>query len=110
VKPVLLLAAIALPLAIGQENKPEPLHRIVDGVRITASSIQQDASPSENPRLPVIYLKGNVEIVKPSCTAVSSEKPCYTKMVQRADEAEYHPDSGEIQAFGNVRVTFEELK
>jgi hypothetical protein len=106
VKPILLLAAISLPWAICQENKPEPQHWAVEGVRITASSIHQDASPSDNPHLPVVYLKGNVEIVKPSCVRT----PCYTKMVLRADEAEYHPDTGEINPSGNVRITFEELK
>jgi hypothetical protein len=110
VKRVLLIAAIALPWGICQENQPEPLHWTVDGVRLTASSIQQDASPSGNPHLPVVYLKGNVEIVKPSCVATSSGRTCYTEMVLRADEAEYHPDTGEIKPSGNVRITFEELK
>lgn len=106
----LLFAAISLPWASGQENKAEPLHWILDGVRVTASSILRDAGPTDNPHLPVVYLKGDVEIVKPSCAAPSGGKTCYTKMVLRADEAEYHPDTGEIKPSGNVRVTFEEMK
>lgn len=111
-KSILLLAAMASPWAFCQENKAEPLHWIGDGVRITASSIQRDASPSENPRLPVVYLKGNVEIVKSACFPASGGKPpdCRTKLVVRADEAEYNPDTGEIKSYGNVRVTFEEEK
>lgn len=107
-KPILLIAAITLPWAIAQENKPRPLHWFVEEVGITAASIHQDASAADNPHLPVMYLKGDVEIIKPSCRNASTS--CYTKMVLRADEAEYHPDTGEIKPSGNVRVTFEELK
>ena len=109
-KSILLAAAIALPWAIGQENKPEPLHWTLDRVRATASSIQRDASASNNPGLPAVYLKGNVEIVTPFCIHAGNETICREAMVLRADEAEYHPDTGEITPSGDVRVTFEELK
>jgi hypothetical protein len=111
VKPILLIAAFALPWAIGQENKPEPLHWMLDGVRLTALNIQRDASRSDNPHLPVVYLKGNVEITKSFCVPAGGGTACKERMaVVRADEAEYHPDSGEIKPSGNVRVTFEESK
>jgi lipopolysaccharide assembly outer membrane protein LptD (OstA) len=110
VKPILLIAAFALPWAMGQENKPEPLHWMIDRVSVTALSIQRDASTSYNPHLPVVYLKGNVEILKPFCVPTGSGSVCKEQMVVRADEVEYHPDTGEIKPSGNVRVTFEELK
>jgi hypothetical protein len=110
VKPILLIVAISLPWAVCQENKAELMHWSIAGVRITAANIQRDASPSTNPDLPAIYLRGNVEIIKPSCSDPASAKPCYTKLVVRADEAEYHPDTSEIKPSGHVRVTFEELK
>lgn len=110
VKPILLVAAISLPWAIGQESKPEPLHWMLDRVSVTASSIQRDASASNNPDLPMVYLKGNVEIRKPFCVSTGSGSVCKEEMVLRADEAEYHPDTGSITPSGNVRVAFEELK
>jgi hypothetical protein len=109
-KPILLAAAISLPWAIGQESKPEPLHWMLDRVSVTASSIQRDASASNNPDLPVVYFKGSVEIRKPFCVSTRSGSVCKEEMVLHADEAEYHPDTGSITPSGNVRVTFEELR
>jgi lipopolysaccharide assembly outer membrane protein LptD (OstA) len=110
VKPILLIAAISLPWALGQDIKPAPLHWMIDRVGLTASSIQRDASKSNNPDLPVVYLKGNVEIIKPFCVSTGGRSLCNEEMILRADEAEYHPDTGEIASTGNVRVTFAELK
>jgi lipopolysaccharide assembly outer membrane protein LptD (OstA) len=109
-KPILLLAAIAMPWAVGQENRPEPLHWMLDGVHVTASTIQRDASASNNPHLPAVYFKGNVEIRRHFCVPAGGKTVCKEEMVLRADEAEYQPDTGEITPTGNVRVTFEELK
>jgi hypothetical protein len=84
---------------------------MLHGVRMTALSIQRDASSSENPHLPVVYLKGNVEITRAFCVPTSSGATCKESLaVVRADEAEYHPDTGEIKPSGNVRVTFEASK
>src|SRR5580658_9377198 len=110
VKPILLIAMIAMPWAIGQENKPEPLHWNLDRVHVTALSIQRDASASNNPHLPAVYFKGNVEIRREFCVPAGGKTVCNEGMVLRADEAEYRPDTGEITPTGNVRVTFEELK
>ena len=58
----------------------------------------------------VIHLKGNVEIRTPVCLA-TAENPagwsCDGSVVLRADEADLHEDTGEIDARGNVRVTRE---
>lgn len=108
-KPVILIAAIVVPWAIGQDIKQEPLHWMLDRVTATASSIQRD-TVSDNPHIGVVYLRGNVELRKPFCVSTGSGSVCKEVMVLRADEAAYHQDTGEITANGNVRVTFEELK
>ena len=108
-KPIVLIAAIALPWAVAQDIKTEPLHWMLDRVSVTASSIRAD-TPSNNPHLGVIYLRGNVELRKPFCVSTTSGSVCREQMVLRADEVEYHPDTGEITSDGNVRLTFEELK
>jgi len=55
----------------------------------------------------VIHLKGQVEIKTPFCMATgkNGELVCAGHMVLRADEADLHEDTGEIEARGNVRVT-----
>ena len=55
----------------------------------------------------VIHLKGNVEIKTPVCIPVGQggSSVCAGEMIVRADEAEFHEDSGEIQAQGNVQIT-----
>ncbi len=80
-----------LPQATCQDNKAaeRKLHVMATGPgggTLAAFSIQRGASyPS------VIHLKGDVEIRR-------------TGMVLRADQADYHEDTGEIEARGNVRV------
>jgi len=47
----------------------------------------------------------------PRCVPTGSGARCKESLaVVRADEAEYHPDTGEINPTGNVRVTFEASK
>jgi lipopolysaccharide assembly outer membrane protein LptD (OstA) len=55
----------------------------------------------------VIHLKGNVEIKTPVCLAAGKKGAlvCEGAMILRADEADLHEDTGEIEARGNVRVT-----
>ena len=55
----------------------------------------------------VIRLKGSVEIKTPVCLPVGKNGApvCDGDMIVRSDEAEYHEDTGEIQAHGNVQIT-----
>jgi lipopolysaccharide assembly outer membrane protein LptD (OstA) len=55
----------------------------------------------------VIHLKGNVEIKTTTCIPVGRRRAtvCEGAMVLRADEADFHEETGEIEARGNVRVT-----
>jgi hypothetical protein len=57
----------------------------------------------------VIHLKGNVEIKMPVCVSIGpgSAQRCTGKIVFRADEADLHEESGQIDAKGSVRVTRE---
>jgi hypothetical protein len=100
---LLLVAAAALALS-AQDIKHVPLAPLNGSGRgtATARSIEHGA---EYPA--VIHLKGDVEIRTPQCipTGKGTEINCYGETIVRADEADYHEDTGEIEARGHVRVT-----
>ena len=58
----------------------------------------------------VIHLKGSVEIKTPVCVKAgpASALSCAGYIVLRADAADFHEGSGQIEARGNVTVTREE--
>ena len=115
----LVIAVLVAPWAICQDNNSTLLHQSVDGVLLTAQSIQRDISRvSYNP---VVELRGTVEIIKPICVRLTpsatdrqsglrGDLVCQRYMVLQADEAEYHEDTGEITPRGNVRITFEDKR
>jgi hypothetical protein len=76
---------------------------VVDGweSRLSALSIERGA---EYPT--VVYLKGNVEVKTPVCPLLGKRPPkaCDSYMVLHADAAEFHEDTGQIEAHGNVKV------
>ncbi|HYM13108.1 MAG TPA: hypothetical protein VEU62_20375 [Bryobacterales bacterium] len=83
--------APVLPQAMCQEQKiaARKLHLLVTGPgggSVSALSIERGV-----PYPSVIHLKGDVEIRRRG-------------MILRADEADYHEDSGEVGARGHVRV------
>ena len=113
-KALILAGVMSCPLtlllpALGQDDKAvEQKHLKVPPlnggrtVALTALSIERGAHyPS------VIKLQGNVEIKTPVCLRVGkkSELVCDGDMIVRADEAEFHEDTGQIEAHGNVSVT-----
>jgi len=55
----------------------------------------------------IIQLKGNVEIKTPVCLPVGRHEKtvCDGAMILHASEAEFHEDTGEIEAHGDVKVT-----
>jgi lipopolysaccharide assembly outer membrane protein LptD (OstA) len=97
--------ATITPRALCQESKPasERLHVMATGpgnrVMLEADNIERGVSyPS------VIQLKGNVQI---KTKVVLQDNPLSLMiMVVRADEADYHEDTGEIEARGNVHVDY----
>jgi lipopolysaccharide assembly outer membrane protein LptD (OstA) len=57
----------------------------------------------------IVHLKGSVEIKMPVCVAAGRVNAhlCDGYVVLHADEADFHEDSGQIDARGNVTVTRE---
>ena len=84
-------------LAVLTDASPQP-------VRFRAQEIVRDL-----PAPGLVHLKGDVEIRTPICIATGpgSAQTCAGYLVLRADAADFHPDSGEIEAVGHVRVTHE---
>jgi lipopolysaccharide assembly outer membrane protein LptD (OstA) len=99
------LALAALPLA-AQEMKhlAVPTETSVRSVDVSAREVTRDL-----PHNSIIHLKGDVEIRTPVCTrnGTNNEMRCDGSVVLRADEADFHEDSGQIDARGNVTVTRE---
>jgi lipopolysaccharide assembly outer membrane protein LptD (OstA) len=97
--------ATLTPRALCQDSKPasDRLHvmatRSAGRVMLEADNIERGVSyPS------VIQLKGNVQI---KTRVTLQENPLSLMiMVVRADEADYHEDTGEIEARGNVHVDY----
>jgi lipopolysaccharide assembly outer membrane protein LptD (OstA) len=88
--------AAFLPHAVCQDTR---LHHTAGNATIVADSIERAPSfPS------IIRLKGNVEI---RTKAVVQHSPVSLMiMIVTADEADYHEDSGEIEARGKVHVDY----
>ena len=108
---VLLLMVFAPPLAVslrpvmGQVVSDQQKHLIAFVVngwanRLSATSIERGA---EYPT--IIYLKGNVEVQAPVCPlGPNAPRACDNYMILHADSAEFHEDTGQIEAHGNVSV------
>jgi hypothetical protein len=80
-------------------QSPELLNLKTDAVEIKALGIERE------PRYPsVIHLRGYVEI---STKVKITDSPLQLSiMVVSADEADYHEGTGEIEARGNVKMTY----
>jgi lipopolysaccharide assembly outer membrane protein LptD (OstA) len=81
-----------------------PTTTYVRPVSVAAAQIER------GPQYPsIIHLKGDVEIRTPVrvATGTGTELACAGYVVLRADQADFHEDSGAVEASGNVRVTRE---
>jgi lipopolysaccharide assembly outer membrane protein LptD (OstA) len=97
---VLGLLIGAAPKAIPQNSlAPQRLHLQTGAATIQADSIER---PVQFPS--TIQLKGNVEIT--TKINVADAPPRLMIMVLRADEADYHEDTGEIEARGTVLMNY----
>jgi hypothetical protein len=112
-----LLLALALAILLvtipsqttAQQGSADQLKHVMsvplDAARaasLTALSIERSSRyPS------VITLKGRVEIKTPVCLPVGNNgaRVCDGEMIVHADEAEFHEDTGEIEARGSVKIT-----
>lgn len=100
----LAVCTLALPAQEYPAGQPKhltvPTATSVRPVSVSALSIERGAEyPS------IIHLKGSVEIKTPVCIRQASGQVCAGSVVLRADEADFHEDSGQIDAHGNVTVT-----
>lgn len=106
----LMFGILALSLALrpvaGQEAGDQQKHLVAFVVNGWANmlSAQSIVKGAEYPT--VVYLKGNVEVKTPVCPLVGKKpaKACDSYMVLHADAAEFHEDTGQIEAHGNVSV------
>jgi hypothetical protein len=106
-KPCILVIAF-LALAMGQDAAPEQKHLMlptVNGARPVMVSALRIERGVEFPT--VVKLSGNVEIQTPVClpTGKKGAMVCDGDMILQADAAEFHEDTGQIEAHGNVTVT-----
>jgi hypothetical protein len=102
---IIWLAIGALPLA-GQEAKhlTVPTGTSVRPLEVTATEVARDL-----PYDSIIHLSGKVEIRTPVClkAGANNAQYCAGYVVLRADEADLHEDTGQIDARGHVTVTRE---
>src|SRR5215472_8051943 len=118
--PLSLLAAcsivVLLPHAAStQDTKESRLHYfgVTPSTRLgfTAGSILREdpPNPGPSPLASLVHLHGNVE-VRTCCVQLPASKenpnPPSANMIIQADEADYHADTGEIEARGTVRISF----
>ncbi len=96
----LLAQLIGPPQATSQNSTPaQKLNLKIGAATIQADSIERPV------RFPsIIELKGNVQIT--TKIGVGDAPPRLMIMMVRADEADYHEDTGEIEARGNVWMNY----
>ena len=104
------LAVCALTL-IAQDNPAGQVKHLIVPTMTSVQPVSVAAMEieSELPHPSVMHLKGSVEIKTPVCLHAGrrNELVCDGSVVLRADEANFHEDTGQIEAKGNVKVTRE---
>ena len=112
-KPCLVAHAVCALSLAAQDNPAGQLKHLsvpvstnIRPLSVAAMQIERTmAYPS------IIHLKGSVEIRTPVCLHTKPENgqtsACDGYMVVRADEADLHEDTGQIEASGNVKITRE---
>ncbi len=104
-----LVAAVGLA-AVAQEAPESMKHLSVapqDGSANGQATVSARSIEREGGYPALIRLKGDVEIRTPVCFKTgksTDETVCHGYTVVRADAAEYHEDTGEIEAHGKVTV------
>ena len=108
------LAALAVcTVALTAQNYPAgqmkrlsvPTTTSVSPLSVSALDIER-----EGPYPSIIHLKGSVEIKTPVCVkgVPGNALFCAGYIVLHADQADFHEDSGQTEARGNVTVTREQ--
>ena len=112
--------ALILPWAGSHQNAgPAQVHIVSFGLESANMSFAADDIVRENPPIysdnrpyaTVTHLKGHVEIraccMQPTNSTPAHPDPPRSNMILHADEADYHEATGEIEAHGTVRITFQ---
>jgi hypothetical protein len=114
-------ALVFLPHTASPQETTPALHLPVphaDGnasVNLAADSIQRLDAPNlgTSPYASDVQLKGHV-VIRMCCVQRSAPdktpRTAKSEMIMHADEAEYHGATGEIEAHGTVRVSFQDLR
>jgi len=107
----LIALIVTMGLAALAQESPEPLKHLMVAPQSGTANGQATVSARNIERghgyPSVIRLKGDVEIRTPVCFKggkSTDETVCYGYTVIRADQAEYHEDTGQIEAHGKVTV------
>ena len=94
-----LLIAVGIMAQLVSARQTQKLNLKVGSATIQAESIER---PVQFPS--IIRLKGNIQI---DTKIIAQHAPVSLLiMVVRADEADYHEDTGEIEARGSVQVNY----
>jgi lipopolysaccharide assembly outer membrane protein LptD (OstA) len=81
-------------------------------LHIAADRIVREDPPNSGPSpvASLVHLQGNVEI-RTCCvsyqSSVENPNPRSGYVILNADEADYHEETGEIEAHGTVRISFQ---
>jgi lipopolysaccharide assembly outer membrane protein LptD (OstA) len=107
------VALIVCTLALTAQNQPAAqLKHLSVPTTTNANPISVAALDIEREGLypAIIHLKGSVEIKTPVCVKAGRDGAlnCDGYVVLHADQADFHEDSGQIEARGNVKVTREQ--
>jgi lipopolysaccharide assembly outer membrane protein LptD (OstA) len=96
------VSSLVILFTIPQKAIPQngaPVHLKVGAMDMQALSIERLV------KFPgIVHLKGSVEIA--TKVGVNDAPVSLMIMVVRADEADYHEDTGEIEARGNVQMNY----
>ena len=107
-QPLAILGIAALALAAQDYPPDQPKNLWVPTSTSTRPVGLRARSMEREPSYPgTVHLKGDVEIKTPVCIAQPTGQVCAGYVVVRADEADFHEDSGQIDARGKVTVTRE---
>ena len=101
-------AALALLAQTGPAHEIKHLW-VPTSTSVRPSSISAAEVDREGNYPAIIHLKGSVEIKTPVCVEGGTQNGqiCDGYVVLRADAADFHEDSGQIEARGSVTVTRE---
>jgi hypothetical protein len=102
-----------------QDSIPSQLHWYSGtesaNIHLAADNIERENSPVPGPTpwASLVRLKGHV-VIRTCCVdrpqAKSNPNPAGAYLIMRADSAVYHEDSGEIEAQGDVRISFQDRR